>query len=69
MAAPLYDGHLDWLIEQIEAAKTVIHSYRCIHCQIATAQTPVILVENMPQGAHVIIVGICHTCAPAYEGT
>ena len=53
---------MEWFAEQMDAVKDIIHLHRCVSCQIATAQTPVIIVEDTPQGAHVVVVGVCDTC-------
>ena len=53
---------MEWLMEQIAAAKDIIHLYKCFHCQMATAVTPVIVIQNVPpQGSRVRIVGVCDT--------
>jgi len=55
---------LDDIMEQIDAAKDIIHYYTCVSCEVATAQTPVILVADLPEGgSRVTIVGICDACA------
>lgn len=60
------DAQAQWLIEQISAAKEVIHSYKCYSCQIASAQTLVLLVDNDAEdGCSVTMVGICGTCKEA----
>ncbi len=51
------------LMEQFEAAKHVITSYRCCSCNIASAQIPIIVAEDTEEGCRVRILGICHTCA------
>ena len=58
---------MEWLLEQLEAAKDVVHSYTCVSCEIATAQDIVMVVEDTPQGAHVVVVGICDTCSGQRE--
>ncbi len=56
------DRHMEWLLEQVDAAKDIIHLHRCVSCQIATAQTPMILVTDLEDGCRITIVGICNTC-------
>jgi hypothetical protein len=53
---------MDGLMEQIDAARDVVHLHRCVLCQIATAQEIVVLVSDEPGGARVMIVGVCNTC-------
>ena len=58
---------MEWLMEQIDAAKDIVHLHRCVSCQMATAQTPVVIMEDVDGGLHVVIVGICDTCAETDE--
>ena len=53
---------LEWLMEQMDAVEHVIHQYRCFSCQIATAQTPVMIIREEEDGCRVTVVGICDTC-------
>ena len=62
------DIAMERLGEQLDAVEDVIHLHRCFSCQIATAQTPVILMQDIPQGTRVVVVGICDTCKDAEEG-
>ena len=61
------DRHMEWLIEQIDASKDIVHLHKCFYCQMANAQTPVIFIEDVSGGARVQIVGICDTCAESDE--
>lgn len=56
------DIAMERLNEQLDAVEDVIHLHRCISCQIATAQTPIIIVQDTPEGTRVVVVGICDTC-------
>ncbi len=65
-------NEIDWLMEQMAAVEHVIHQYRCFSCQIATAQTPVMIIREEEDGCRVTVVGICDTCknekSPAGDG-
>ena len=60
MAMPRTD--IDYLLEQLDAAGDVIQQYRCVSCQIATAQHVMLILKEEEGGVHVTIVGICDTC-------
>jgi len=61
-------NELDWLMEQMDAAEEMIHTYRCFHCQIATAQEMIMILQPLDGGdlesggCRVTVVGICDTC-------
>jgi len=56
------------VMEQLDAVKDIIHHYTCVSCQIATAQTPVIIVSDIPGGTRITVVGVCNTCKEMDEG-
>lgn len=54
---------MDALMEQLDAVQDVIHLHRCFYCQIATAQTPIIVIQDLPEdGCRVVVVGVCDVC-------
>ena len=61
------DENVRWLLEQWDAAGDVINSYTCFYCQIATAQRPLMIIQDDPPDARVTIVGICNTCGKEEE--
>ena len=63
-----------WLMEQMAAAKDIIHTYTCAYCQIASAAKMLLvididgedeIVDGERQGPRVTLVGICDTCLEA----
>jgi hypothetical protein len=56
------DEQVRWLLEQWDAAVEMIHTYRCFYCQMATAERPLMIIQDDPPNARVTIVGICDTC-------
>jgi len=62
---------VSWLCEQLDAAKDIIHTYKCVYCQIASATKTVLvidtseenkIVDGVQQGPRVTLVGMCDTC-------
>ena len=68
------ERELEWLLEQIDAAKDIVSTYTCFYCHMATAQEIVMIISDESSGARVQIVGMCGTCggvddkAPAGSG-
>ena len=60
--------HMEWLLEQIAAAKEMIHTYTCFHCHMATATHPLIIIVDEPEGARVTVLPICDTCIEEEKG-
>ncbi len=61
------DRKIEWLLEQLDAANNVIHTYKCVSCQMASAQNVILIIQDDPPNARVTIVGICDTCGKEEE--
>lgn len=55
-----------WLLEQLGALSgedSVIHEYRCVSCQMASAAVPLIIADETGDDLHVTVIGLCEVCA------
>lgn len=54
---------VQWLLEQLDAAREIVHTYKCWYCQIASAVSLLLVIDmDDPNGTRVVMVGVCGTC-------
>ena len=62
MADP--EPEIEWLLEQLDAAKEIVHTYKCAVCRMASAVSLVLIIDSDdPGGTRVVMVGICGVCS------
>jgi len=59
--------HMEWLLEQLAAAKEIIHTYTCFYCHMATATETLVVIVDEEEGARVTVLPICDTCLEERE--